>query len=128
MANFETLPGAISVGDLSTSQFSFVYLNGSAVDFEVALSTAATVRTVGVLQNDPDSSGAAAEVAISGVCKVKFGGSITQGDFIITGVGGLALTEAGAPGDYKVAQALQTGTATGIYYVKLLSPYRETTA
>jgi len=128
MANYETLPGAISVGDLSTSQFCFVQLNGSAVDFEVSLSTTATVRSVGVLQNDPDTSGFAAEVAISGVCKVKYGGSITQGAFIVTGASGLAYTETTGLDAYKLAQALQTGTATGIYYVKLVSPFREGTA
>lgn len=126
--NYFTLPGAISVGDLSTSQFCFVRLNGSAVDFEIDLTTAATQRSVGVLQNDPNSSGQPAEVAISGVCKLRFGGSITQGAFIVSDTLGRGITESTGIADYKLAQAIQTGTATGIYYVKLISPFREATA
>lgn len=129
MANFNTLPGAIASGDFSTSQFTFVQMSGSAtVDFEVSLSTLATVRTVGILQNKPSSSGQPAEVAIDGVAKVQYGGSITQGAFIVTGASGYAYTETTGLVDYKVAQALVTGTATGVYPVKLLSPFRESTA
>jgi len=127
MANYNTLPGAISVGDLSTSQYCFVGMSGSAVDFEIALSTTAAVRVVGILQNDPSSSGDPAEVAIDGVCKVKYGGSITQGAFIVCGANGYAVTDDDAGTSFKVAHALQTGTATGVYYVKLITPFQEAT-
>ena len=126
--NFNTLVGAIASLDFSTSQFSFVQMTGSAVDFEIGLSTLSTVVSIGVLQNKPDTSGHPAEVAMDGVCKVKFGGSITQGAFIITGANGYAYTESTALNDYKVAIALQTGTATGVYYVRLVTPFREGTA
>ena len=127
MPNFVTLPGAIADGNMSTSQFTFVNI-GSNNDFEVSLSTLSTNRTVGVLQNDPDTSGFPAEVAISGVCKLAYGGSITRGAFIITGTAGRGLTESTAINDYKLAIALQTGTATGVYMVQLITPFREATA
>lgn len=127
MANFETLVGAIANGDMSTMQFTFV-TQSTAVDFEVGLTTASTIRAVGVLQNNPNTSGHGAEVAYSGICKLSFGGTIAAGANIISGTDGRGVTESTALNDWKLAIAMEAGTATGVYLVRLLSPYREGTA
>lgn len=133
MANFVALPGAIADGNMSTRQFSAVILSEATVDFEVKGTTANTQRPIGVLQNAPDTSGFAAEVAISGVCKMQFGGSITQGDELGVDANGLAVS-LGAPastgghsGRYVIGQALQTGTSTGVYFVAFQPAYLFTT-
>jgi hypothetical protein len=128
MANYETLPGAIAGEDFSTKQFTFVGLSASAtVDFEVISSTANTVHPVGILQNNPDTSGHPAEVAISGVCKLAFGGTIAQGGLIAVGAAGRGAAYSTGAGEWIVAESLQNGTATGVYYVKLLTPSRHST-
>jgi hypothetical protein len=128
MANYETLPGAIAGEDFSTKQFTFVALSASGtVDFEVISSTASTAMAVGILQNNPDTSGHPAEVAISGVCKLAFGGTIAQGGLIAATAGGRGLAYSTGAGEWIVAQSLENGTATGVYYVKILSPTRHAT-
>lgn len=130
----EKLAGAIANGNFSTSQFHAVRLSGStSVDFEVALTTANTQRPVGVLQNDPDTSGHAAEVIISGVSKMKYGATIAAGDEIGIVANGRA-DSLGAPGStgghagrYVIGQALQNGTSSGIYFVLLQPAYLFTT-
>ena len=126
--NYTTLPGAIANGDMSTMQFSFVNLSASAtVDFEIAQSTAATVRPVGILMNAPASSGDPAEVAISGIAKLRFDGTIAQGGLISCSSGGKGLADSTTAGNWVAAESLQNGTATGVYYVRLLSPFRHST-
>jgi len=133
MANFVAIPGAIADGNMSTRQFSAVILSEGTVDFEMHGTTANTQRPVGVLQNAPDTSGHAAEVCHSGICKWQFGGSITQGDELGVDANGLAVS-LGAPastgghaGRYVLGQALQTGTSTGVYFVVLQPAYLFTT-
>lgn len=129
MANYETLPGAIANGDMSTMQYGFVRLSGStSVDFEVAQSTAATQQSIGILMNAPASSGDPAEVAISGVARLRFDGSIAQGGNIICSSGGKGLADSTASGNWVQAVSLQNGSASGVYDVKLLSPFRWVTS
>lgn len=127
MANYETLPGAIADGDMSTMQFSFVNLSGSAVDFEIQQSTSATARPVGILMNAPTSSGQPAEVAISGTAKLRFDASITQGGLIVCSSGGKGAADSTTAGEWTAAESLQTGTSTGVFYVKLVQAFQHST-
>lgn len=128
MANYDTLPGAIANGDMSTMQYGFVNLSGStSVDFEVAQSTAATVRAVGILMNAPTSSGQPAEVAIAGVARLRFDGSIANGGLIVCSSGGKGVADSTTAGHWVLAESLQNGTASGVYDVKILSPFRHST-
>lgn len=126
--NYDVLPGAIANGDMSTMQFSFVALSTGGTDFEIGLTTQSSIISAGVLQNDPDTSGHGAEVAISGVCKVRYGGTVTNGQLLVADTLGRAVAETTALNDWKVAQALQSGSSSEIKYVQLVSPYREGTA
>jgi hypothetical protein len=126
--NYVTIPGAKASGDMSTSQFLVVSLTGSAtVNFEVQETTATTQIPVGILQNDPSSSGAAAEVAISGICKVRYGGSVTQGALLTFNASALATASSTADEQYIIGTALENGTSTGIYYALIHAPYLYTT-
>ena len=126
--NYVTLPGAIASGDLSTSQFRVVTLTGSTtVDFEVQGTTATAQIPVGVLQNDPSSSGDAAEVAISGIAKVRYGGTVAQGNLLVVTATGSAQALTTTARSYVFGQALQNGTSTGIYYALIHTPYLYTT-
>lgn len=120
---YTRIPGAISNGNMSTRQFQAVIMSGTTISFEVAPTTANTQRPIGILQNDPDTSGYGAEVAHSGIAKARYGGSVTQGDEL--GVDSLGrVVSLGAPGStgghagrYVIGQALRSGTATGIYHI-----------
>lgn len=74
------IPGMVASGDLSSSQFRFVRLSTSS-PFEVsAISNAnAPQIPIGVMLNDPDAAGKAAEVAGPGsVVKAEAGGSFDE--------------------------------------------------
>ena len=77
MENYLTLPGAKAAENLSTSQFLCMQLiSGGSSGFEVGESTLTTQRIIGILQNNPSSSGQGAEVAYYGVCKAQYGGTV----------------------------------------------------
>jgi Kef-type K+ transport system membrane component KefB len=72
--------------DLSAKQYTFVKMSGTGV----ISAAAATDVVVGVLQNAP-TSGKTAEVAISGVTKLKASAAISAGALVGTTSTGLAV-------------------------------------
>lgn len=79
-----TLPGAHATADLSAKQYHAVYLTE---DYGVAAITDSNAANfaqagIGVLQNDPDANGKAAEVVMVGICRGEAGGTITQGAYL----------------------------------------------
>lgn len=74
---------------------------------------------LGVLQNNP-ALAEAGNVMISGVSKVKAGGSFSIGQVLAVNASGLFI--AAASGNYGVAKALQAGSS-GIYVSVLLFGY-----
>ena len=81
-----TLPAG---GDLSADQWKFVTL---AADGQIDLHAAATDMPTGVLLNNPDAAGKAAEVAVGGIVKVEASAAITVGANVTTTAAGLAAT------------------------------------
>ena len=80
-----TIPGAHAVADLSAKQYHGVYLTE---DFGVAAITNSNVAAfaqagIGILQNDPDADGKAAEVVSIGICRAEAGGTIAQGAYLV---------------------------------------------
>lgn len=78
------IPGLHAVEDLSSWQYQAVYLSE---DRGVTKITNANVGSfaqagIGVLQNDPDADGKAAEVICVGLAKCKAGGSISANDYL----------------------------------------------
>ena len=107
---YETIPGLVATGDLSSSQYLVVKAASTAGAVKVA-TTAATDAVLGVLQNDP-ASGEAAEVAFSGICKVKAAASVTFGapvTFNSTGYVKITTTD----GDRIVGIALEASDTAG---------------
>jgi len=125
----ERIEGIIANGDLSTRQFTMVRLTGTTtIDFEIGGTTANTQQPLGVLMNDPNSSGLPAEVGRSGVMKVEFGGAVSQGNnlsFDNTGrLTNLALGSSdGSSGRFVVGQAMQGGTSGEIRFAMMHAPY-----
>jgi hypothetical protein len=74
---YQTIPGVIATGDLSSYQYYVVCAASTAGAVKVAV-TAATDPILGVLQNDP-ASGEAALVAAQGVCWALAEASVTYG-------------------------------------------------
>jgi hypothetical protein len=74
--------------DLSAEQFKFVKLDTSG---NVVVAAATTDRPIGVLQNTPEQN-EAAEIAISGITKVKAGGSASVGNVVFTSASATAVT------------------------------------
>jgi len=126
--NVIRLPGAIVNGDFSTRQFYAVRLTGStSVDFEIGPTTANTQKPIGILVNDPDTSGHAAEVAIAGVTKVQLGGASTAGNSLGPDAAGrlvaVAEGDSGSSGRFVIGIALQSGTSGEIIYARLVDPH-----
>jgi len=79
------LPGAHATADLSTGQYKGVYLTE---DFGVSAITDSNAAAfaqagIGILQNDPDADGKAAEVVMVGICRAEAGGTIAQGAYLV---------------------------------------------
>lgn len=92
----------VAAADLRTHQFKFVTVGAAGT---VAL-TADDALADGVLLNAPNT-GETAEVAISGIVKVKCGANVTRGGLVASGANGAAKnvdTNAEA-----LARALETG-------------------
>lgn len=102
--------------DLSTHQYRFMEVSGV---HNCGTVSASGQRVLGVLQNKPDASGAAATVAVHGVSKVEAGGTVTAGDEIATDASGKAVTA--ASGTQSVGVALTSGTSTELIAV-LIQP------
>lgn len=123
------LEGAIANGDLSTRQFTVVRLTGTTtIDFEVGGTTAQTQQPIGILLNDPNTSGSPAEVGLTGVMKVRLGGVVSQGNNLSFGNDGrvtnLALgSSGGSSGRYVIGQALQGGTSGEVRFAVIHQPY-----
>jgi len=94
-------------GDLSSNQFYFVDINASG-----QVATAGDgADAVGVLQNDPDTAGHAANVAINGVSRVSAGAGVSQGDDVASDTNGQAVTA--ASGDVVLGKALEAASGSG---------------
>lgn len=129
---FEQNPYAIKISlvansDLSTKQFRFVNLTGSAYNGTpyTDVLASATGRPFGILQNQPKQY-QEAEVTVSGICKVVVGtGGVTAGNPIGTDANGAAVAltaiNTGAT-KYIVGTALQTGAAGSIVAVAIACP------
>lgn len=99
-------------GDLSSDQYKFVRVNTSG---KVVVSAAAAVGicTIGILQNAPAASDRAAAVAIGGVSKVVYHGTITAGDEIVCSSTGKA-TGVTSNDQSTLGVALVSGVAENI--------------
>jgi hypothetical protein len=102
---------SLSAGaDLSSKQYTFVKMSGTGV----ISAAAATDICIGVLQNAP-TSGKTAEVAVSGVTKLKASAAISVGALIGTTSTGLAvsLTAGTDTTKYVFGQAITAAAASG---------------
>src|SRR3990167_523402 len=124
------LPGAIANGDLSTRQFTAVMLSGTSGNaFEVAGISSGSHRPIGILANDPNSSGQACEVVLAGVVKWALGGAVTQGDVLSNDSFGRAVSiTVGTSGRYHMGHALQSGLTTEVIFAIVHQPYLPSTS
>jgi hypothetical protein len=91
--------------DLSALQYTFVALNSSG---NVIAPTGQGAAVIGVLQNKPSAAGMPAQVAYSGVSKVKLGAdSLDSGIEVTTGADGQA--ETAASGDISHGTLFEGG-------------------
>lgn len=129
------IPGTIASGDHSTSQFYMARFTGSTVvDFEIGIISGSTQVPIGSLQNNPNSSGLAAEIIHLGVGKAQYGGTIAGGAQLGVGTDGrvIAITEGSSGGTtssrpFIVAHALQNGTSGGVFQVLFVTPHISST-
>lgn len=114
--------GAVS---LAAQQFHFVKLSA---DNTVVVCSGVTDVPVGVLQNDPDAAGKAAEVMIYGVTKLQVGAvALTYGLAVGTNATGEAVTElVGETTHYNVGRVIEGAVASGICtaMINCLNPHR----
>lgn len=109
----------IADDDLSAAQFRIVKVSDSA-KCDIAADAAAPL--LGVLLNNPDADGVAAEVQVGGVAKVKMSGASGSAGAVITattaGVGVATTT----PEDYVLGIALEDWAASALARVLLFGP------
>lgn len=73
---------------------------------------------IGVLQNKPDASGKAAEVAVSGICKLKLGDQCTSGSCVAANASGFGVSITDTEG-IPVGRLLYGGSTDDIVPVVL---------
>lgn len=115
---YDSIPGLVATGDLSSSQYKIVKASSTAGAVKVA-ATAATDAILGVLQNDP-TAGQAAEVAFNGICKVLAEASVTYGSSVTVSSTGRAKTTT-TDGNRIVGIALAASASAGDIIPVLLS-------
>ena len=110
-------------GDLSASQYKFVKLNTSG---QAVIPTGATDAAIGVLQNKPTASGAAAEVMILGISKVQGDANLAKADFVGTSADGQAAAYTAADTTKHILGIVldDNAAAAGYASVLLLGPGR----
>jgi len=91
-----------AAADLSAKQFHAVKITAAQ---QVNLSTVAGEPVIGILQNKP-ASGAAADIMVIGVTKVKAGAAIAAGASVMAGADGRIITAATA-GSEVIGKALE---------------------
>jgi hypothetical protein len=96
-----------ATGDLSASQFCFVKLSSGSI----ALCSTGQ-EAIGVLQDDPAASGRVGSICISGISKVKAGGTLTAGQNVGSDSTGRAITP--ATGGYILGKVLEAAAANEI--------------
>ena len=127
MSDYLSLPGAVASGNLSASQLRAVKLSGSN-PFEVSAITNGNAEVpIGILQDEPTVAGQGCDVAIVGVCKAQFGGTVSIGNALsINNTGQLIAapfeSPIGTADLYVIAIALEAGASGTKGMVRLLSP------
>lgn len=112
--------GVLANSDLSAKQYHFVKHHATAsIDAVVAIA-AATDKALGVLNNTP-KAGDEAEVVLTGVVKVKLGGTVARGDYIghDAAGAGVARTADAAGTGFVYGRALESGVSGQVISVAL---------
>jgi len=106
------IPGLHATGDLSALQYHVVYLTEDRGVTGITNSNVAAFaqRGIGVLQNDPDTDGHAAEVVGIGLARCEAGGTITTNDPLTFNNNG-ELIAGGIEADLASADRVIVGTA-----------------
>ncbi len=126
------IPGLIADGDISANQFEIMKMKGTTEKFEVTAVDATTDTPIGILQNDPNAAGLAAEVAGPGeVAKARYGGSVNCGDLLVLASDAELVASATLDVDathvhtiFSIAIALEDGADQEIHKVLVISPSR----
>lgn len=106
-----------AAADLSSHQFGFVEIDTNG---QVAAISNAGNAADGVLENDPDASGQAATVNISGIVQALAGESIAQGDDI--GVDGNGKARTAQTGDAIAGVAVTAASGADAVFSMLFLP------
>lgn len=121
------IPGLEANADISANQFEAVKATGTTSKFRVSAITGNTDKPIGILQNNPNAAGQAAEVAGPGeVAKARYGGNVNTGDSLSVDADGelVTVTEGTDTTRYIIATALEDGANQEVRYVLVQSPHR----
>ena len=126
MGNYLALTGIIAGESLTAKQYLAVKLSTSADRQVLAITNANAERPVGILQNDP-ASGEAADVAVTGVCKAIYGGTVTRGDKLGCNNTGQLITDVEVIAQtgvdlHHIAIALESGSLNDVRQVYCFAP------
>lgn len=96
-------------GDLSTKQYYAVKIDSNA---QIAVAGEGD-KGIGILQDKPAAANRAGCVAIGGISKCVWGGSVTKGDRVVQNSTGKLVT-VGSGDDWSLGVALSTGASDTI--------------
>ena len=90
-----------------------------SVEGEVTLATAGTDNVIGVSDDVDTDAGNIIDICVSGLRKVQYGGTVTQGDSLTAGTDGKAVkaTSSESATDNVFGQALASAAADEIDYM-----------
>lgn len=112
-----------AASDLAAYQFHIVKFSS---DRTVTVAAAATDLVIGILQNgDADSDGAPATVRTGGLSKLKAGGSISAGQYVVAdGSGhGVAVTLGTTTTNVAIGRAIEDASSGDIFTVLVMPQF-----
>jgi len=109
--------GFSTTADLSAKQF----YCGTMTSGVIALTASKGGRVTGIIQEKVKGSvdEGAIEMAISGICRVKLGDTVSEGNYLIADTDGTCIPD-DAASQYVVGEALEDGVADDIIGVRLI--------
>lgn len=113
---FTCIPGAVALSDLSSTPNRFVSMAASGMAL-----TDTGLLADGVLLNEPNALGVAAEVAFSGVVKVEAGDTVTAGQFVTSDSTGRAIPAVAGGSAVAINGKALSGGAVGNLITVLLN-------
>ena len=124
IVGYGNIPGAQAGADLSANQYKALRFDSTERQF-IVVSDANAQKPIGIQQDDPNASGQAIDIAVTGIAKWECGGTVSYGDSLACNDAGEAITDvevASGANLHHLGYALEAGVDGDIIDVLLHTP------